>query len=343
MLFGSETGTAEDVAWSIAEEMGSRGMGHPRCLAMDDYPIENLPNERLVVCVAATAGDGAAPSNMRRSWQALLRADLPRDALSGVDYAVFGLGDSGYAKFNAAARRLDTRLSQLGATRLLPAGMGDDQDPQGEDTALSSWMAGMWEALSSRMHSSGCGAKDDDDNDDVWNVHIENGGRRRSTLMSREGGGGGEMRAAMSGEEAETVVASVCAMSRTVLFSLGSPVPGMAACALSISLAKKLRCRAYGFFDCLRSPRVSLALEIIGDKAPSVFIDGKRVTGEEWAGEEAGEQWGRKGCLNEEWGGVGGEAHKYALEPYPPMPSHGTSTPTPNPPTLHPSLQTPQR
>lgn len=39
-------------------------------------------------------------------------------------FSVFGLGDSSYEKFNAVARRLNTRLKQLGAVELNPIGLG---------------------------------------------------------------------------------------------------------------------------------------------------------------------------------------------------------------------------
>ena len=37
---------------------------------------------------------------MRRFWRFLLRKSLPPDSLAATAYAVFGLGDSGYPKFN---------------------------------------------------------------------------------------------------------------------------------------------------------------------------------------------------------------------------------------------------
>lgn len=43
---------------------------------------------------------GDAPDNMRRFWRFLLRKSLAVDSLTAVRYAVFGLGDSGYVKFN---------------------------------------------------------------------------------------------------------------------------------------------------------------------------------------------------------------------------------------------------
>lgn len=52
---------------------------------------------------------------------------MPSDYLKDVKYAVFGLGDSGYLYFNEAAKRIDERMAQLGAKRIIPIGMGDDK------------------------------------------------------------------------------------------------------------------------------------------------------------------------------------------------------------------------
>jgi sulfite reductase alpha subunit-like flavoprotein len=43
---------------------------------------------------------GDPPDNMRRFWKLLLRKSLPPSILAGTAYAVFGLGDSGYVKYN---------------------------------------------------------------------------------------------------------------------------------------------------------------------------------------------------------------------------------------------------
>ncbi len=42
----------------------------------------------------------------------------PRPDISGLRYAVLGLGDRDYQEFNAFARKLDERLVALGAQRL---------------------------------------------------------------------------------------------------------------------------------------------------------------------------------------------------------------------------------
>ena len=64
---------------------------------------------------------------MKVAWRALLRKSLPADTLGATQFAVFGLGDSGYVDFNVVAKKLDNRLVQLGGSRLLPRGLGDDQ------------------------------------------------------------------------------------------------------------------------------------------------------------------------------------------------------------------------
>lgn len=43
---------------------------------------------------------GDPPNNMKKFWKLLLRKNLPANVLLGTSYAVFGLGDSGYVKYN---------------------------------------------------------------------------------------------------------------------------------------------------------------------------------------------------------------------------------------------------
>ena len=147
VLYGSQTGTAEDVAVGICRAVACVGQV-PRCQPMDKYDVRELPNETLVVCVASTTGDGEAPWSMRSFWATLRRRDLPAGALHKVQYAVFGCGDSSYPKFNAVARRLDTRLRQLGALQVVPCGLGDDQAASGVDAALRTWLPALLQSLS---------------------------------------------------------------------------------------------------------------------------------------------------------------------------------------------------
>ncbi|ORY01302.1 riboflavin synthase domain-like protein [Basidiobolus meristosporus CBS 931.73] len=146
VLYGSQTGCAQDVAERIGRE-GIRRHFSPEVSAMDDYDIENLINEKLVIFVCSTTGQGEEPDNMKKFWKFLLRKALPRDILEQLEYTVFGLGDSSYQKFNFPSKKLYKRLGQLGATGFFPRGDGDDQHYIGVDGTLNPWLQGMWETL----------------------------------------------------------------------------------------------------------------------------------------------------------------------------------------------------
>ena len=115
---------------------------------MDDYgSIENLVQEPVTVFVCATTGQGDQPDNMVKFWRALLKRSLPKDILKGLNFGVLGLGDSGYAQFNYAAKRLNRRLAQLGGTALFPAGLADDQHDLGQDFVIDPWLKTLWQKL----------------------------------------------------------------------------------------------------------------------------------------------------------------------------------------------------
>lgn len=121
-------------------------------VSMDKYPIPNLIQEAYVVLIAATTGQGDEPDNMRGFWRFLLRKNLPPTSLVKVaGFAVFGLGDSSYKKFNYAAIKLHKRLGQLGAKFVAGLGLADDQHPLGVDGALEPWLDALWTNLLVRI------------------------------------------------------------------------------------------------------------------------------------------------------------------------------------------------
>ncbi|CAG8457692.1 10979_t:CDS:10 [Ambispora gerdemannii] len=146
ILFGSQTGCAQDVAERIGRE-AKRRLFKIRVFAMDAYDKVNLINESLVVFVCSTTGQGEEPDNMKKFWKFLLRKNLPNDILSHLKFTVFGLGDSSYLRYNWPAKKLYKRLLQLGAQSIHPRGDGDDQHYLGYDGALDPWLSGLWEIL----------------------------------------------------------------------------------------------------------------------------------------------------------------------------------------------------
>jgi len=147
VLYGSQTGTAQDLGEELARKGRRRGFSPVELQAWDDYDVTRLPEETLLLAVVSTTGDGEEPDNMRKSWRFLLRKALPAGSLGRLRFGTFGLGDSTYPKFNAVARRLHTRLKQLGAKPLVEIGLGDDQSPRGVLGDFDTWCQSMWPAL----------------------------------------------------------------------------------------------------------------------------------------------------------------------------------------------------
>ncbi|KAM5298753.1 NADPH-dependent diflavin oxidoreductase 1 isoform 3-T3 [Ctenodactylus gundi] len=96
VLFGSQTGTAEDVAERLGREARRRRL-RCRVLALDSYSVADLIREPLVIFVCATTGQGDPPDNMKNFWRFIFRKKLPSTSLCQLDFAVLGLGDSSYA------------------------------------------------------------------------------------------------------------------------------------------------------------------------------------------------------------------------------------------------------
>jgi len=140
VLWASQTGTAEEVAGVVAQRLTDAGRS-PRVVAMDDA-LDDLPRHGDVILVTSTFGDGDAPDNGTALWEAL--ADPQAPSFAGARFAVLALGDPTYDRFCGHGRRLDHRLSELGAQRLVER---LEREP-GDDDAVDRWVVGLLAALS---------------------------------------------------------------------------------------------------------------------------------------------------------------------------------------------------
>lgn len=115
VLFGSQTGTAQNLAKRLAREAGPHGISARVVDAAEHAKVDWQKEARLLV-VTSTYGDGDMPDNAQNFWE-WLQTDAAK-ALSHLNFSVLALGDTNYEHFCAAGKKIDARLEQLGAKRV---------------------------------------------------------------------------------------------------------------------------------------------------------------------------------------------------------------------------------
>ncbi|MGW5384832.1 flavodoxin domain-containing protein [Nocardia sp. NPDC003963] len=113
VLFGSEMGTAEKVAEGIVEELTEHQV---TVSDMSEFDIAGLDPEIFHIVVCSTYGEGDLPTGAEPFFEAL---EAYRPDLTGLRFAVFGLGDSVYDNtFNRGGEIAAEKLVVLGAAQI---------------------------------------------------------------------------------------------------------------------------------------------------------------------------------------------------------------------------------
>jgi len=154
VLYGSETGNAEEISRTIHAGLAAAGLTPGRLGPMKGYAAAGFAPgglaataapRPLYVLVTSTTGDGDPPENVRPFLRYLRRKDHAATAMAGVRYALLGLGDTNYENFCAAGKRIDTALRKVGAVRL--GDRADADDAVGLEAVVEPFIAGVYGLL----------------------------------------------------------------------------------------------------------------------------------------------------------------------------------------------------
>lgn len=142
IYFGTEAGMAELAASDIADAIGDEAT--VTVVDMLDGDLSGLTDADLTLIVCSTHGEGELPGGAEPFAEVL---DADRPDLSGVRYAVFGLGDSSYPVYSRGSELIDERLAALGAERIGEFGRHDASSRDEASTVAVAWAAGVLDSV----------------------------------------------------------------------------------------------------------------------------------------------------------------------------------------------------
>ena len=140
ILWGSQTGNSEGIAKKLVKAL-KNGNYEPEVFDMAGYDKARLPNEKNLLIITSTYGDGEPPDNAADLHEYLMGESVP--GLAGVNFSVFALGDSEYPDFCQCGIEFDQRLEVFGAKRMFQR-IDCDVD---YDEEFQVWKTGVMEAM----------------------------------------------------------------------------------------------------------------------------------------------------------------------------------------------------
>lgn len=143
LISASQTGNARRVAEALRDDLITAQL-NVTLINAGDYKFKQIANEKLLVVVASTQGEGEPAEEAVALHKYLFSKKAPK--LENTAFAVFGLGDTSYEFFCQSGKDFDAKLAELGGERLL-----DRVDADVEyQSAAAEWRARLVDVLKAR-------------------------------------------------------------------------------------------------------------------------------------------------------------------------------------------------
>ncbi|MBP57277.1 MAG: hypothetical protein CML89_06190 [Rhodobiaceae bacterium] len=130
LLYASEMGTAMEVADNVALIVKEKSIDINQA-ELNDISMDELSNMNKVLIITSTTGDGDLPMMGEVFWEELSKTQIN---LKDVEYSVCALGDSSHFHFCGAGKKVDERLEELGARKVL-----DRHECDGDTEGYEEW------------------------------------------------------------------------------------------------------------------------------------------------------------------------------------------------------------
>ena len=143
LISASQTGNARRVAEALRDDLIAAKL-NVTLINAGDYKFKQIANEKLLIVVASTQGEGEPAEEAVALHKFLFSKKAPK--LDNTAFAVFGLGDTSYEFFCQSGKDFDAKLAELGGERLL-----DRVDADVEyQAAAAQWRSRLVDVLKAR-------------------------------------------------------------------------------------------------------------------------------------------------------------------------------------------------
>ena len=116
ILYGSQSGNCKKVANQAADALKAAG-SEVVVTDMGEYKPAQLKNEKLLLIVAATYGEGEPPAAAEELHKFIFSSRAPKLS-ADTQFAVLALGDKSYLQYCQTGKDFDQQLEKLGAKRI---------------------------------------------------------------------------------------------------------------------------------------------------------------------------------------------------------------------------------
>ncbi|WP_153126642.1 assimilatory sulfite reductase (NADPH) flavoprotein subunit [Peribacillus tepidiphilus] len=117
ILYGSQTGNAQGLAKKAGKKLEENGF-QVTVSSMADFKPNHIKKVQNLLIMVSTHGEGDPPDNALSFHEYLHSKRAPK--LDDLHFSVLSLGDSSYEFFCKTGKEFDSRLEDLGGTRLYP-------------------------------------------------------------------------------------------------------------------------------------------------------------------------------------------------------------------------------
>lgn len=117
ILYGTHTGRSKALAKVLCEKASAQNI---ECVTkpMDDYKTKQLKDEKNVLVIVSTHGEGEPPEMAEDFHEFITGKRAPK--LDGLNYSVLALGDKSYKLFCQTGVEIDEAFKKAGANELVP-------------------------------------------------------------------------------------------------------------------------------------------------------------------------------------------------------------------------------